>query len=44
MYGNSNYDLSDLGMSTTDAWYAGYHQSERAEDLSQYQAAKVGDA
>ena len=27
-------------MSTTDAWYAGYHQSERAEDLSEYQAAK----
>ena len=33
VYGNSNYDLSDSGMSTTDAWYAGYHQSERAEDL-----------
>ena len=40
VYGNSNYHLSESGMSTTDAWYAGYHQSERAEDLSQYQAAK----
>jgi len=40
LYGNSNYHLSGSGMSTTDAWYAGYHQSERAEDLSAYQAAK----
>jgi hypothetical protein len=43
-YGNSNYHLSASGMSTTDAWYAGYHQSERAEDLSDYQAAKGYDS
>jgi hypothetical protein len=40
VYGNSNYHMSDSGMSTTDAWYAGYHQSERAEDLYDYQASK----
>ena len=38
-YGNSNYHLSGSGMSSTDVWYAGYHQSERAEDLSDYQAS-----
>ena len=27
-------------MSGTDAWYGGYYQSERAEDLFDYQAAK----
>lgn len=43
-YGNSNYHLSGSGMSATDAWYAGYHQSERAEDLSTYQAAKGYDS
>jgi hypothetical protein len=40
VYGNSNYHLSASGMSSTDAWYAGYHQSERAGDLSDYQDAK----
>ena len=40
LYGNSNYHLSGSGMSSADAWYAGYHQSERAEDLADYQAAK----
>jgi hypothetical protein len=44
VYGNTNYHLSDSGMSTTDAWYAGYHQSERSEDLSDYQAAKGYDS
>jgi hypothetical protein len=44
VYGNSNYHLSSSGMSTTDAWYAGYHQSERAENLSEYQAAKGYDS
>ena len=44
LYGNSNYHLSASGMSTTDAWYAGYHQSERSEDLSDYQAAKGYDS
>jgi hypothetical protein len=37
VYGTSNYHLSNSGMSTTDAWYAGYHQSERAENLYDYQ-------
>jgi len=40
VYGTSNYHLSNSGMSTTDAWYAGYHQSERAEDLYSYQASQ----
>jgi len=44
VYANTNYHLSDSGMSTTDAWYAGYHQSERSEDLSDYQAAKGYDS
>ena len=44
LYGNSNYHLSASGMSTTDAWYAGYHQSERSEDLFDYQAAKGYDS
>jgi hypothetical protein len=43
VYGNSNYHLSGSGMSATDAWHAGYHQSERSEDLSDYQAAKGYD-
>jgi hypothetical protein len=44
VYGNSNYHLSASGMSGTDAWYAGYHQSERAEDLSDYQVANGYDS
>jgi hypothetical protein len=44
VYANSNYHLSTSGMSSADAWYAGYHQSERAEDLSGYQAAKGYDS
>jgi len=40
VYGTSNYHLSGSGMSTTDAWYAGYHQSERSEDLHDYQVSK----
>ena len=40
VYGNSNYHLSASGMSSADAWYAGYHQSERAEDLDAYQASQ----
>jgi hypothetical protein len=39
VYGNSNYHLSNSGMSSTDAWYAGYHQSERSEDLFRYQSS-----
>ena len=30
LYGNSNYHMSDSGMSNADAWYAGYHQSDRS--------------
>jgi hypothetical protein len=39
-YGNSNYHLAGAGMSGTDAWYAGYHQAERAEDLADYQGSQ----
>jgi hypothetical protein len=44
LYGNSNYHLAASGMSGTDAWWAGYHQSERAEDLSDYQVANGYDS
>ena len=44
VYGNSNYHLSGSGMTTTDAWYAGYHQSERSEDLFDYQGSKGYDS
>ena len=44
VYGNSNYHLSSSGMSTTDAWWAAYHQAERAEQLSDYQAANGYDS
>jgi hypothetical protein len=40
VYGSSNYHLSDSGMSTSDAWSAGYHQSERAQNLHGYQASQ----
>jgi hypothetical protein len=39
-YGNSNYHLAASGMSGTDAWWAGYHQAERAQNLDDYQASK----
>jgi hypothetical protein len=39
VYGNSNYHLSSAGMSGSDAWWAGFHQSERSEELSDYQAS-----
>jgi len=38
-YGNSNYHMSNVGMSTTDAWNAGYDQEQTAQALAQYQAA-----
>jgi hypothetical protein len=44
LYGNSNYHMSDSRMSSADAWYAGYHQSERSEDLSRYQSSKGYDS
>lgn len=40
VYANSNYHLSDSGMSSSDAWYAGYHQSERVQDLGGYQSSQ----
>jgi hypothetical protein len=40
VYGNSNYHLAGAGMSSSDAWYAGYHQSERAQDLDAYQSSQ----
>ncbi len=43
-YGNTNYHLSNSGMSSTDAWYAGYHQSESSENLHDYQASKGYDS
>ena len=44
LYGNSNYHMSGSGMSSSDAWYAGYHQSERSQDLFNYQVAKGYDS
>lgn len=38
-YGNSNYHMSNVGMSNTDAWNAGHDQEQTAEDLSDYQVA-----
>lgn len=40
VYGNSNYHLSGSGMSSTDAWNAGYHQAEHAQDLDGYQSSQ----
>jgi hypothetical protein len=39
VYGNSNFHLSSSGMSATDVWWAGYHQSRRSENLADYQAS-----
>ena len=36
-YGNSNYHMSNVGMTNTDAWNAGYDQEVTAENLSVYQ-------
>ena len=33
-FGNSNYHMSNVGMSNADAWNAGYDQEQTAEDLS----------
>lgn len=38
-YGNSNYHMSQSGMTTTDAWNAGNAQEQTAENLADYQAA-----
>src|SRR6266498_1529662 len=37
--GHHNYHMTGAGMTTTDAWYAGYYQSYRAEQLASYQVA-----
>ena len=42
-YGNSNYHMSSSGMTLSDAYYAGYYQSSRVEDLSNYQYDKNYD-
>ncbi len=39
-YGNSNYHLSNVGMSNTDVWNAGYDQEQTAQNLSNYQVAQ----
>jgi hypothetical protein len=39
VYGTSNFHLSSSGMSGSDAWWAGYHQSRRSEDLADYQTS-----
>lgn len=39
-YGDSNYHMASNGMSQSDAYYAGYYQSARAQDLATYQASK----
>jgi hypothetical protein len=44
LYGNSNYHMSESGMSNTDVWYAGYHQSGRSHDLFDYQTSKGYDS
>src|SRR5262249_51820618 len=38
-YGNSNYHMSASGMTRLDAWHAGYFQSSRASQLSDYEQA-----
>lgn len=38
-FGNSNYHMSNVGMTNSDAWHAGYDQEQVAEDLSDYQVA-----
>ena len=39
-YGNSNYHMSNSGMTTTDAWHAGYDQELTADRLGHYQIAQ----
>jgi hypothetical protein len=42
-YGNSNYRLSSHGLGTTNAWYAGYYQEARANQLANYEDSKGYD-
>jgi hypothetical protein len=39
-FGNSNYHMSNVGMSNADAWSAGYDQEQMAKDVAGYQAAQ----
>jgi hypothetical protein len=38
-YGNSNWHMSNVGMTAADAWNAAYAQEQTAETLARYQAA-----
>jgi hypothetical protein len=38
-YGNSNWHMSNVGMTNVDAWNAGHDQEQTAEDLAHYQSA-----
>jgi hypothetical protein len=38
-YGNSNYHMSNNGMSNTDAYNVGYYQESRAHDLANYESS-----
>jgi hypothetical protein len=38
-YGNSNYRMSNAGMSNADAWYAGYDQEQIIQYLDRYQVS-----
>lgn len=39
-YGNSNYHMSGSGMGNSAAWYSGYYQAYRADQLAAYEQAK----
>lgn len=39
-YGNSNYRMSGVGMTSTDAWNAGFQQEATVQQLSNYQDAQ----
>jgi hypothetical protein len=37
-YGNSNYHMSNVGMSNSDAYNVGYYQEQRADELATFEA------
>lgn len=39
-YGNSNYHMSNNGMTNDDAYNVGYYQSDRARQLANYQSSQ----
>jgi len=43
-YGSTNYRMSGSGMTASDAWSAGWHQSERSQNLHGYQASRGYDS